>query len=340
MLTTTAFIVATGVSMLQAKPAVAAPPTVSFKRVKTFDGLRMTAAAAPATGPNFGVALENRDVKLMNAKTLQGFATLKGHPQAVYGLAFSPDGKLVLTGDDSGRIWLWDTKTAKKLREFPRDRGHTRGIQSLTFSPDGKQFASVGKDDVIFIWNTAGGHPIKKLPGNAANFYGAQYTPSGSLIAGTLKEGARLYAPKTFSLAATMTLAGGQGANNVAANRLGSLMVTCGRDGKVAVWNVANRQRVAYLVGHTDWVMNATISPNGKYVATSSNDRSVRVWDMKSYKQVGLLDNQSPLGSPITFTGDGNFLITSSESDFIQVWAVTPTQGAAAPAAPTKKKRR
>jgi len=328
MLATTLFFV---VAHPQAAPAAPqAKPPITLKRVKTFDGLRMTAAAAATSGSRFAVALENRDVKLMDAKTLQGIATMKGHPQAVYGLALNAAGTLLLSGDDTGRIYLWDTKTAKKIREFPRDKAHKRGIQSLAFSPDGKQFASVGKDDVIFVWNTAGGHPIKKILGSTANFYGAAYTPSGSLITGTLKEGARIYAPKTFALAATMTLAGGQGANNLVTNRAGSLAVTCGRDGRGAVWNVASRQRVGYLVGHSDWVMNASVAPSGKFVATSSNDMSVRIWDVKSFKQVGQIDSQSPLGAPITFTGDGNFLITASESDFIQVHAVSPAQPATA----------
>jgi len=330
MLATTVFLV---VSQPAATPAQAKPP-ITVKRIKTFDGLRTTAATAATTGTRFAIALENRDIKLMDAKTLQGTATLKGHPQAIFGLAFSPKGEYLLSGDDTGRIYLWDTKKGTKIREFPRDRAHKRGIQSLTFSPDGKQFASVGKDDVIFIWNTAGGHPVKKILGNTANFYGAQYTPSGSLLTGTLKEGGRIYAPKTFALAATMTLAGGQGANNLVTNRAGTLAVTCGRDGKGAVWNIANRQRIGYLTGHSDWVMNATITPNGRFVATSSNDMTVRVWDIKSFKQVAQMDSQSPLGAPVTFTGDGNYLISASESDFVQVWAVSPSQAAT----PVKKK--
>ena len=100
------------------------------------------------------------------------------------------------TGDESARIWLWDTKTGKKVREFPRDKGHTRGIQAIAFTKDGKRIATVGQDDVIKIWNTSGGHPTHTIKGVGANFYDARFLPTGGLVTATLAEGMRVLRTK------------------------------------------------------------------------------------------------------------------------------------------------
>lgn len=303
-----------------------ATPALAAKRTKTFEGLRTVAVAAAPTGTRFAACLENGQVKIMDAKTATGLLTLTGHPQSAYAVTFSPDGKQILTGDETGRIFLWDSKSGKKLKEFLRDKAHKRGIQALAFSPDGKNFVSVGKDDFMFVWSIAGSHPVKSIPGNTANFAGAYFTPAGALVTATLKEGARIYAPKTFALAATLTLPGGQGANSLAVNKLGTLAVTFGRDGKVALWDLKTKQRAASLSGHEDWVMAGAISPNGRVIATSSNDMTVRLWDVKSRKEVVKIERQSPIGSPVVFTADGNFLISTSDSDFVTIYAITPKQ--------------
>ena len=61
---------------------------------------------------------------------------LKGHTKGIHEVAFSPNGKTVLTG--SGKdICLWDVKTGELLKVFT---GHTKSITSVAFSPDGKLF--------------------------------------------------------------------------------------------------------------------------------------------------------------------------------------------------------
>ena len=51
-------------------------------------------------------------------------------------MAFSPDGKQVLTGSEDKTARLWDAQSGKELRTFT---GHTDWVMSVAFSPDGKQ---------------------------------------------------------------------------------------------------------------------------------------------------------------------------------------------------------
>lgn len=92
-----------------------------------------------------------------------------GHYDQINGLAFSSNGKyLVSVGKDNKAI-LWDLRTKKEIRTL---RGHTRGIVSVIFSPDDKKIITGGdrNDMSIHVYNTKTGeelYSIKKALGNS-----------------------------------------------------------------------------------------------------------------------------------------------------------------------------
>jgi WD40 repeat protein len=62
--------------------------------------------------------------------------TLEGHSHWVESVAFSPDGKLVVSGSgDRTAAWLWGVETGAARQTL---EGHSGWIKSVAFSPDGK----------------------------------------------------------------------------------------------------------------------------------------------------------------------------------------------------------
>jgi WD40 repeat protein len=92
---------------------------------------------------------ECSDLLLVEAATGKPRLRLEGHERHVMAAAFSPDSRLLATGDWVGVIRLWDTLTGAEIAVLP---GHRGPVLSLAFAPDGKLFASGGADTTVLLW--------------------------------------------------------------------------------------------------------------------------------------------------------------------------------------------
>jgi WD40 repeat protein len=73
-----------------------------------------------------------------------------GHLGDIWSVAFSPDGKQVLTGSYDCTAILWDVETGTVLRKFAR---HKRPVESVAFSPDGKSILTGSWDTTAILWD-------------------------------------------------------------------------------------------------------------------------------------------------------------------------------------------
>jgi WD40 repeat protein len=71
----------------------------------------------------------------------------------LFAMTFSRDGKVLATGDENGRLRLWEVVTGK---ERMRIEGHQDSIRTLAFSPDGNRLASGSNDTTALVWDVFG----------------------------------------------------------------------------------------------------------------------------------------------------------------------------------------
>jgi WD40 repeat protein len=76
--------------------------------------------------------------------------TLTGHTDDITGVAFNPDGNLLVSSSLDGTVRLWNLDTETEIAVLSGPNGTE--FRSLTFSPNGSLIATAGSDGVVRLW--------------------------------------------------------------------------------------------------------------------------------------------------------------------------------------------
>lgn len=120
----------------------------------------------------------------------------EGHTDDVRSVAFSPDGRHVLTGSDDDTARLWDTTTGAEVRKFIEHKS----IQSVAYSPDGKYVLSGSSERFrqagsARLWDVNTGKEIRHFGSSACNC--VAFSPDGKFVLTGGSDGACLWDTNT-----------------------------------------------------------------------------------------------------------------------------------------------
>ena len=121
------------------------------------------------------------------------------HADWVNSVAFSPDGKRMLSGGKDGKIKLWEVASGRLIRTL---RGHTQDVNAVAFSPDGAYVLSGGGGDAsVKLWDIATGQFIRFFIGHTRAVASVAFSPDGKRIAsGSFDHTVRLWDVATGKL--------------------------------------------------------------------------------------------------------------------------------------------
>ena len=106
--------------------------------------------------------------------------TLVGHEGRVDGLAFTSDGKRLVTGGRDQTIKIWDLTTGQALQTL---KGHGGLIWSVACSLDGKRLASGSNDGTVKLWDLASGSATHTMQGFGYRVSAVAFSPDGMRLA-------------------------------------------------------------------------------------------------------------------------------------------------------------
>jgi WD40 repeat protein/tetratricopeptide (TPR) repeat protein/tRNA A-37 threonylcarbamoyl transferase component Bud32 len=102
-------------------------------------------------------------IRLFNLASGKPLGELEGHVAPLNSLAFSPDGRRLVSVAGDRAIKIWNVATGRELLTF---RDHVREVERVAWSPDGRKIASVGWDHALRVWEAApaGGPSAERWP--------------------------------------------------------------------------------------------------------------------------------------------------------------------------------
>jgi WD40 repeat protein/transcriptional regulator with XRE-family HTH domain len=259
-----------------------------------------------------------QDVNLTNTTFLKSSF---GHIfQRVYSVACNPNGDLLATGDNTGRVHLWCIKSSQQLAVL---QGHTNPVISIAFSPNGELLAIGNEDYSITIWDVSRREQLKRLTGHDSWVMSVSFSPDGQLLA-TASDDSTIKIWDLRYQKCLHTLVGHTSAvRSVAFSVDGRWLATGSHDCTIRIWDTQQDYQSYALKGHDNWVTAVSFSPDGKLLATSSSDSTIRLWHFREYRNLGVLSGHTSCVRCLVFSPNGKWLFTGSEDTTVRLWDVS-----------------
>ena len=249
-------------------------------------------------------------------------------------VAWSPDGKYIVTGSDD--LTLDETLTANAVVWNVSDgtRAHTLGGHLLTiwdvaWSPDSKRIVTASGDGTARIWNVATEKELFRLQGkHTQGLVKVAWSPDGSKIA-TASPDMTVTIWNPTDGQPTRTLTHTASIRALAWSPDGQKLITTAENATATIWNATTGEKeIQQLQGFKDIAPDVAWSPNGKYIATTSSafTRSgfvvTRIWNANNGTLINALEGHRAVVRSVAWNADSTTLVTTSDDQTAQLWTV------------------
>jgi WD40 repeat protein len=250
--------------------------------------------------------------------------TLPGHTRFATCLAFSPDGKSLVSGSADnrkqlpGEMILWATDTGKV-----RWRVATKQwLRSLAFGPDGTRIAAAAAEAPVRLYDAADGAEVRALQVGEANVLRLAFGPDGRLAAGAFGGDVLVwdadFGPNVLRIKAHAGAVTGLSFSPDGDRLASASYLFPAGGGEVKVWETPIGRQVVELPGQ----FCVAFGPHGGLLAAGANrgpDRpaAVTVWDATPGPEVFGLRGGGGEANGAAFSPDGKLLATSYSSGVV-----------------------
>ena len=213
----------------------------------------------------------------------------------IYSLAFSPDGKTLVSGNDDIRFWDPQTRDLKMELKRPSEVKKWALI-SLAFSADGKVLAGAFWK-TICLWDTQTGKHIQTLEGHENNVDSLTFSVDGGTEDGIYYK--------------------------VAVSPDGSLFAAADNSGTIGLFRTKTGERIHTLEGHSRYVLALTFSADIRTIASGSRDGSIRIWEVASGEKIHTFAEHYGNFSCFSASADGKTIVSVGRDRNVCLWDAT-----------------
>lgn len=305
------------------------------------------------------------EVEVIDVKSGKVRRTLGG-PIGIWGsryttLAFSPDGRSLATGSESGLVQLWSAATGRIQRTL---RGHDDVVNAVAFSPDGEHLAGASSDGTVRLWHATSGKSEGTLTDYSGVVWALAFSPdSKTLASGSQDAKIRLWDVSTGM--ARRTFRGhAHGVNSVAFSADGTILYADSMEPTgLRQWDMARgkarntgpeissggsfspdgrtlavgraKEGIAVFDGTSgklryrikeQYLMHVDFSPDGKTIVANDTSGNAHTWDAATGKRRKVYQNPSKredfIARSLKFSSDGKMIALGRDDGAVCIWDV------------------
>jgi len=290
--------------------------------------------------------------------------SLDGHTTRVQSAAMSPDGSLVLTGQNGGAK-LWKIHTGESAHifsstaswvnsvDFSNDRqllctgdsngcakvidassfaeirsiqAHNKEIFSIRFSPDGQYLLTGSEDASARLWDVDSGELVRTFAQSGGKVNSVEFSPDGTQVLTGSEDGFA----RTFSVASGyMTHDFGDISKEVysaAFSHDGTEIITGDSKGDAIIWNVASETKRLTVSGDTSEIRSVVFAFDSSTFVTAGFDGDVILWDSETGQQMRTFKGHASVVMSTVLTRDGSKVLSGSWDGTARLWEAFPSR--------------
>jgi hypothetical protein len=270
-----------------------------------------------ATSGKFIRALSDPGLKAPDGKPVKA-----AHLSLVESLAFSPDGKMLVSGSFQ-EVRIWDLKSGEMLQQLT---GFAHNVVALAFSADGKLLATGGgaptEDGEIKVFEVGTWKLLTDVKGGHSDtVYGIAFRPDGKNIASASAD----KFVKVFELPSGKFLKSFEGHTHhvldVGWKSDGKLLASAGGDNTIKIWDYASGEQVRTVNNaHNKQVTRLVFVGKSSTFLTCSGDQQVRAWNVDNGGNVGNYGGNSDFVYAVSASPDGQLVAAGGEEGIVRVY--------------------
>jgi WD40 repeat protein len=243
--------------------------------------------------------------------------SLEGHEGKITALAFSPEGRVLISAGEDRQLLAWSAAGERLARLTSEAR-----VRDVAFSADGKMLATATAEGFIQLWSVDGFQPRARLEGHAGAVSSVDFSADGAQLVSSGEDGTlRIWTLSTSS----MRLVRGEGhqpANRVAFVSPGEV-VSASNDGTVRFFSLEGQQQARI---NTSQGAILTLASARGAVAALGQDAAVLLLDSASRAPVARLEGDDSVNS-LALSADGATLASANRDGRLRLWRLSPGAG-------------
>ena len=246
-----------------------------------------------------------------------------GHLSTIRFVAFTRDGKYLVSAGDDKVVRVWDVNTGQVARVLRGQIGeaHEGKLFAAALSPDNRYLAVAGwlagdaeTWGAIRIHDFQTGAVLALLKGHTNVIDSLAFSPDNRhLASGSADNTVRIWDIEAKT-AVKLSPEHGDGILGLAFSPDGKRLVSGSDDHTLHLWDASSGKLIREMPGHEKAVRTALFSPDGRYIVSGSDDKTIRLWDAHTGEPIRQLAENETKVFALSFSPDGHRLLAGAGS--------------------------